>query len=183
MTNQPSQSFIPPDPGMLGFVRIAPPGDAPQAALFIRDQTATVLRFGRTPGIAGRFKGIDWQRTVLLVVIVLQVRTEGNPVLYDLVLNLRDQSVPFTELAVQQKLIIQFFGDEGTPLTACMLRNPFQEYMRRLMAQLEEYRPWSEQQFVDARQDLQRRHPTLESLWEALDHPPPAAGAEVKGSP
>lgn len=43
------------------LVRIAPPGEGTRTAFFIRDTTETVRRFGRTPGIAGRFQGVDWR--------------------------------------------------------------------------------------------------------------------------
>lgn len=166
---------------MLGFVRIAPPADAPQAALFIRDQTSVVTRFGRTPGIAGRFKSIDWQKTVLLVAMVFKVRMSDAAILYDLLLNLREPAgalSAFVELATQPRLIVQFFGDDAMPLTACMIHNPFQEFARRIMAQLDQYPAWSEEQFQEAAADLRRRHPTTESLWDALDHTAPPAQQE-----
>ena len=170
---------------MMAFVRIAPPWESAQAALFIRDRTATVTRFGRTPGIAGRFKGIDWQRRVLVVALVLKVRTPDEPVLYELIMNLHDPEVttaPFAHLASQPKLIIQFFGDEGNPMTACMLNNPFTDFARVVLKQLEQYPAWSEEQFSQAATDLKQRHPTPKNLWEALSHatpsnPPPATSS------
>jgi hypothetical protein len=183
MTTKPSTAFVPPEAGMLGFVRIVPPGDSPQAALFIRDTSATVTSFGRTPGILGRFKGMDWQRTVLMVGMIIKVRAPQAPVLYDLFLNLRDPDVsvsPFVDLAVQPKLIIQFFGDEGNPMTACMLNNPFREFARRLLKQLEEYPVWSKEQFTTAVADLKLRYPTVESLWDSLDHGSPTTPGKVE---
>ncbi len=158
------------------LVRIAPPGGGTQTALFIHDTTETVRRFGRTPGIAGRFQGFDWRGEVLAVAIAIKVRTPTAPVFYDLRLNLRDtnaRTALMVDLAVQPTLIFQFFGDGGCPLTACTMKNPFREFARSLLHQLERYGGWTAEQYHRAETELRRRCATPAALWDALAQPPP----------
>ncbi len=170
MTIQQARAVIPP-PGRMDLVRIVPPGEASQTALFIRDSTDRVLSFGRTPGIAGRFKGLDWKREVFAAAIVLKVRTPQDPVFYELWINPREHdasTAPFVDLAVQPKVIIQFFGDGGAMMTACTIKNPFREWARTLLQQLERYPRWNHEQFAQAAADFKGRHPSPAGLWEAL---------------
>ncbi|MEW6542793.1 MAG: hypothetical protein AB1411_04185 [Nitrospirota bacterium] len=153
------------------MVRVAPPGEATQTALFIRDRTQTVTSFGRTPGIAGRYRGLDWQRQVLVVALVIRVRTPQDPQFYRLWLNLRESAsttAHLVDLAVQPKLTFQFFGDGGRPLTACTIRNPFQDFSRAVLKQLEEYPAWDQDQFSRAVAEFTDRYRTAKSLWEGL---------------
>ncbi len=158
------------------LVRIAPPGEGTRTAFFIRDTTETVRRFGRTPGIAGRFQGVDWREEVLTVAIAIRVRTPTEPVFYDLWLNLHDtdtRTALMVDLAVQPALIFQFFGDGGCTLTACTMNNPFREFARSLLHQLERYGGWTIEQYHRAETELRRRCATPAALWDALAQPPP----------
>jgi hypothetical protein len=160
----------------MALVRIEPPGESTQTAFFIRDTSATVRGFGRTPGIAGRYRGLDWRKQVMVVVLVLKVRTKQEPVYYDLWLNLRESeisTVPFVDLAVQSNLTFQFFGDDGGTMTACMIKNPFREFARTLLRELERYPTWDSEQYRQAEAELRAKSPTLKDLWEALGRSSP----------
>lgn len=174
MASQHNPAMIPSEPGGVALVRVEPRGEPPQTALFIRDRTETITAFGRTPGLSGRFRGIDWRQKVFVVAIALRVRTPKDPVLYSLWVNLRatpTSTVPFVDLAVQQNVIFQFFGDGGSTMTACMIKNPFQEFSRTLLQQLPQFPAWSPGQFEDAVTELRGRYPSPFSLWEALGIP------------
>ncbi|MGH7255343.1 MAG: hypothetical protein ACREI3_06155 [Nitrospirales bacterium] len=147
----------------MNLVRIEPPGDQLQTAIFIRDHSATIQRFGRTPRLSGRFRGADWWHKVVVVVIAIKVPTPPEPVLYTLWIDLHatlTSTVPFVDLAVQPNLIFQFFGDGGATMPACMIGNP-----------LNQFPAWTSDQFGRAVEDLQAQHPTPARLWEALGHP------------
>ena len=143
------------------LVRIAPPGEGTRTAFFIRDTTETVRRFGRTPGIAGRFQGVDWREEVLAVAMAIKVRTPTESVFYDLWLNLHDTD---TRTALMVDLCT---------LTACTMKNPFREFARSLLHQLERYGGWTTEQYHRAETELRRRCATPAALWDALAQPPP----------
>jgi hypothetical protein len=160
----------------MALVRIEPPGESTQTAFFIRDTSATVRSFGRTPGIAGRYRGLDCRKQVMVVALVLKVRTPREPVYYGLWLNLRESehsTAPFVDLAVQPNLTFQFFGDDGVTMTACMIRNPFREFARTLLRELEDYPMWDAERYRLAEAEFRAKHPAMKDLWEALGQSSP----------
>jgi hypothetical protein len=174
MASQHNPAMIPSEPGGVALVRVEPRGEQTQTALFIRDRTETITTFGRPPALSGRFRGVDWRQKVFVVVIALRIRTPQDPVSYTLWVNLRatpTSTVPFVDLAVQPNVIFQFFGDGGSTITACMIKNPFQEFSRTLLQQLPQFPAWSPGQFEDAVTELRGRYPSPAALWEALGIP------------
>lgn len=171
MTPFTPKAHTPTHPGELTLVRIAPPGQSTQTAFFIRDTTGTVNGFGRMPGIAGRFRRLDYQQQVLVVAIALKVRTPREPVYYQVWLDLQNRdacTALFVDLAVQPTLTIQFFGDGGRPLTACMMKNAFGAFARNVLHELEQYSQWTHDDYQRAEADLRERYPSPFALWQAL---------------
>lgn len=174
MTPPLQQPETPTYPGDSTLVRIAPTGQPTQTAIFIRDSTGTVASFGRTPGISGRFEGLDYRSQVLVVSIILKVRTPKDPVYYPLWLNLQDKRTStalFVDLAVQTHLTFQFFGTGGRTMTACVMNNPLRDFARNVLTRLQQYERWTSDQYLEAEQALRAQFSTSAILWNSLGQP------------
>ncbi len=146
---------------------------APEETDFlIREETARIQAW-RSPAIEFR-SGAITEEAVVLVPILIRVQDE----LYECWVNhwaeANSQRVLGT-LAIQERLVLHCFGDEGTRIRSLRVSNPHRAFFAEVSRTCATAAPWSMPAFDAARERLYTRHPSVRDLWNALRRtsPPP----------
>lgn len=106
---------------------------------------------------------------VLLVVVMFRLGG-GREQLYETHWNYYTEngSETFLLMAEQTTIPIILFGDSGGQERHIMVSNYTQPFFERLIITLESIRPWSMEEFDQAKLVVYERWPTPEIMWEAL---------------
>lgn len=145
---------------------------AEEVDYLIREETARV-RVWRSPDVEFRPSVIGRKvprpdaRIVLLVPILIRVGGE----LYECWVNhwadLKTQRVLGT-LAIQERLVLHFYGDSGDRLRSLAVSNPHQAFWAEAARQCASSLPWSMPEYDAAREEVYAEYPTVGALWKTM---------------
>jgi hypothetical protein len=74
----------------------------------------------------------------------------------------------FEDLATQEELTFNFYVDEATPARSIWIPNMDRETFASILETFEGLEPWSMEAFDSARAGVERRHPSVQDMWNAL---------------
>lgn len=141
-----------------------------RVALLAKERSDIIRRLA-TPILVPIRSGAIPIGNVLLVVVMFRLG-EGREQLFETHWNYYNEngSEVFALMAEQTTIPIIIYGDSGGQERHIMVSNYIQPFFERMIITMESIRPWSMEEFDQAKLVVYERWPTPEVMWEALRH-------------
>lgn len=161
-------------PGSCLYTRTQLDGGTWEVAWLLREESARIRALGPGPDVEFRAGAIGerfHRQDILLIPIVVRVGPEVQENLWESWLNIYQTDggiVYLHDLASQDRLTLHFYGDRGERERSLVVSNQLRSFAEHCLGEAERYAPWPMLAFDRAKAQLERRHPSVMALWQAL---------------
>lgn len=137
----------------------------------VREKNDVILELPKDPAVEIR-AGAVLQDGVLVVAVMARFTKDG-PV-YETFWNYHraEPNSPhgniFEHMCDEPVLAFHFYDDEGKLADVIQVKNSMRPFFADILQQIPSLRPWTLQEFEDAKQAVTEVFPSINNLWEAL---------------